>query len=766
MSDISITIGSTTKLFDLAQEDNKKLFSAREESIIPIRSLSNVPSYGDLPPEKILAFAQNNWRGGLGQVNKLRILDKYADGASIDSEVPNQLVLGPVINTIGAIADTIIGFKFFNDREYAFSSAKVYKLNTAGDTWTAVLEPTPKTSPLTLRPNAAGDETNIPTQTPASTVHWDKVDEVVADEDTTTVSNDTGTYQRDLYAIPNHDPEYFGVIASVKVYVRFRHEGAASAFAKPVIKIGGTVYEGDVYENTTTAYYNHSHTWATNPATSVAWTWSDIDSLQIGVSLKRGGSGNSICTQVYVEVAFTPVNDTIECMEVYDDYIFAGLTNGRYYYSSTGESSSWTQCTLSNAVAHLFGIVPPFSGTKDLFVLAKKPNELRTTISPLNAGTGWIDPPYYISDTTSDITSISVLNGLILVGKEDGWYLLPSDGRPQALLPEFRVRRSASNLKHAISFQSSLYASLSDDIVELTSSYSMDYMGPLELNPSLGTTGTLKGLAASDKNIYVVFLIGTNYTIYSGKERYDGDYGLRWEWMPLVNLSTNACSAIKVMQRTGANPKLWFAYGTNVANIILVKNSNYRYCAQGYAITSYFDVEYDIWAKIFYQLWTIASGLDTTHQYIIVYYRKDTDTSWTSLATITTNGIKSVDFTAISCKKIQLKIELNSDDSTKTPLLSQFILRGILQPELTRTLDFTVMLEQSASRKVSTDLSFLEGGRTATAPITLKDLRFGTTKYIAFLPNSPMEIETLDEITKQPSYQARILAQQLNWTAP
>ena len=68
MSDISITIGATTKLFDLAKsEENEKLFSVREESIIPVPALSEVPSYGDLPPEKILAFVQNTWRGGMGQ---------------------------------------------------------------------------------------------------------------------------------------------------------------------------------------------------------------------------------------------------------------------------------------------------------------------------------------------------------------------------------------------------------------------------------------------------------------------------------------------------------------------------------------------------------------------------------------------------------------------------------------------------------------------------------------------------------------------------
>jgi len=39
----------------------------------------------------------------------------------------------------------------------------------------------------TLRPNGAGDLTGIGYQSPSSTYHWDKVDEVIADDSTTYV---------------------------------------------------------------------------------------------------------------------------------------------------------------------------------------------------------------------------------------------------------------------------------------------------------------------------------------------------------------------------------------------------------------------------------------------------------------------------------------------------------------------------------------------------------------------------------------------------
>ncbi len=611
MSDISLLIGSTTKLFDLATEEGQKLFSTREEPIIPPRALFDVPSYGDLPPEKILAFVQNNWRGGMGQKDRFNIMDMFAEGRSIDTREPNQVILGPKINTSGAIAATIVFTDFFEGREYAASTRYVYKLDADKAGWTEVL---------------------------------------------------------------------------------------------------------------------------------------DV------------GAG-----------------DTVECIGHYDGYIYVGLTTGKYYYSDTGENAAWTQSNLDDAVMHEIVVAPSFTATKDVLVLAKRPNEIRTAIAPKNGEAGWTDPPYYVGDENSDITSVFVLNGTLFIGKQDGLYALPTDGRPVVVI-DYRQQKKSTNFKYQTNWQGISYSSAAGDILEIIggsgSMFSIDYMGPLSRSPELATIGTIQGITSDDKNIYAVFLIGSNYVIYAGRERRDDKQGLRWEWTPYIHLGTNVCGAIKVMQRSGESPLLWFAYGTNIAYAILAKAPNYplgdtayRFCAEGYLITTFFDAGYDTWQKIFYQLWSIAENL-TAGITIDVHYWKDTDSSWTVLTTITANGVQSVDLTSLSCKKVRLKFTLKSGTNTVTPILREFIYRGVLQPEITKTLDFTVILGQSSSRKPSSDLAFLEGGRVATAPITLKDLRFGTTKQITFLPNSPIEIEAIDEASKQPSYRARILAQQLNWTSP
>ncbi|KKM60671.1 hypothetical protein LCGC14_1539470, partial [marine sediment metagenome] len=454
----------------------------------------------------------------------------------------------------------------------------------------------------------------------------------------------------------------------------------------------------------------------------------------------------------------------------YDTYIICAVNDSDYFVSTTGDAASWSNPGITNGPADKLVTAPSFTATKDILVLAHQPDEVRTSIDPFTGA--WSEVPYYVGDGSSDITSLIVMNGVLFIGKEDGLYALPVDGRPVLVL-SFKEQKKASNFKYHTNFQGIEYVSAGDDILEVITGASVainiDYMGPLALSPELAATGTIKGLTNDGKNLYAVYLVGSDYIIYMGRERRDDKVGLRWEWIPYINLGANVCGSIQVMQRSGQNAKLWFAYGTNIAYVVLSDNptgdSNYRFTTQGYLITTYLTGGYDTWQKVMYQLWTIAKNLTATIN-VKVYYMKDAEVSWTLLATIITNDVQSVDLASLYCQKVRLKIELNSNDSTKTPILQEFIYRGVLQPEQTRTLDMTVILGQSDSRRPSSDLSFLEGGRIASAPITMKDLRFETTRYIMFMPNSPTEIEVVDETSRQPSYRARIRAQVLNWTAP
>lgn len=163
-----------------------------------------------------------------------------------------------------------------------------------------------------IRPDAAGAETNITNQYPDSTFHYDKVDEAEPDVDTT-VYEDGATYKRDLYSLANHVTGS-GTINKITVYARcITSFEPVQASLMICIRSNSTITE-DAEKTCSLSWVTYSREWAVNPADSQAWEWADIDALQAGVALRTPDSADTSCTQVYVEIDYTPagVDVTIE----------------------------------------------------------------------------------------------------------------------------------------------------------------------------------------------------------------------------------------------------------------------------------------------------------------------------------------------------------------------------------------------------------------------------------------------------------------------
>jgi hypothetical protein len=163
----------------------------------------------------------------------------------------------------------------------------------------------------TLRPNAAGDECNISLESGCSVCpnHYDCVDEADADDNATKleVVGEATEWERDLYNIENHSVGS-GTINKITLY--FRCYSGGGKYVKGAIKSGTTVDETaqkEPYADFGWNWGTYAVDWVTNPHTTEAWTWDEIDSLQIGVALKStSASTYPWCTQVYVEVDYTP----------------------------------------------------------------------------------------------------------------------------------------------------------------------------------------------------------------------------------------------------------------------------------------------------------------------------------------------------------------------------------------------------------------------------------------------------------------------------
>jgi len=162
-----------------------------------------------------------------------------------------------------------------------------------------------------LLPNATGDDSELPSQYPDSDEHWDKVDEMPADDGDTYVSTlSSKHWERDLYNLTDHiaDEGTEDTIRGVTVYFRFAAGGNYDALAMAEIKTHGEVFSGTTETQHGEDFVTMSYRWGGNPATAKAWTWEEVNALQAGVTMKgKGKDKPAICTQVYVVVAYESV---------------------------------------------------------------------------------------------------------------------------------------------------------------------------------------------------------------------------------------------------------------------------------------------------------------------------------------------------------------------------------------------------------------------------------------------------------------------------
>jgi hypothetical protein len=158
----------------------------------------------------------------------------------------------------------------------------------------------------TLRPSG---DASVALSTSSGSTHYTLVNEVSGDTTSYVyATNTTSSYTDDRYDLPNLSLS--GGITSVVVYMNVRQETNTSDrnSAETLIRTHNTNYNGSAV-NPDTSYGTYSTTYNTNPNTHSAWTWTEIDDLQAGVSLRGATSGSSHytrCTQVWVVVDYTP----------------------------------------------------------------------------------------------------------------------------------------------------------------------------------------------------------------------------------------------------------------------------------------------------------------------------------------------------------------------------------------------------------------------------------------------------------------------------
>lgn len=329
-----------------------------------------------------------------------------------------QLMLGLVLAlviTSGLYAFSYLTATATTDVTVNGTEIATYEPSATQPDWNSILTPVVETE--TLRPDAAGDETNISSQEPDSGAHWDKVYEETADGDSTYVYTSNATWQEDLYNIADHSTGV-STINYVKVYMECRAEASPTQTSAYVHILTNGFEDNGSEETMTTSYATYSSQWNNNPQTTATWTWDEIDALQIGVGLREPTSGqNTNCTQVYAEVNYEapllsgsmPTGDLFDITPHAD---FSGDLAVKVYLVNTGNLVKAYQSL--NMDLYLEGSVEA----------GETPNYRTLTLE-----NGWVI--FNLKDYSPDTYTLSVTGGdYELVSRdtsewEEGWTVTP-----------------------------------------------------------------------------------------------------------------------------------------------------------------------------------------------------------------------------------------------------------------------------------------------------------------------------------------------------
>lgn len=147
-----------------------------------------------------------------------------------------------------------------------------------------------------LRPMGVGSSSNLIVSD--CTNNWECVDEVISDENATYVESAGSQTLNDTYETQN-SAVGAGTIDSVVIFIRCK--GGVVTKVWTALRTNGNLYESSDF-TLAASYANHSTTYITNPDTSSPWTWTEIDAMEIGVTIYKPAN----CTQVWAEVHYTP----------------------------------------------------------------------------------------------------------------------------------------------------------------------------------------------------------------------------------------------------------------------------------------------------------------------------------------------------------------------------------------------------------------------------------------------------------------------------
>jgi hypothetical protein len=306
-----------------------------------------------------------------------------------------------------------------------------------------------------------------------------------------------------------------------------------------------------------------------------------------------------------------------------------------------------------------------------------------------------------IGSTDSDITALTIYNGDVCVGKEDGLYCIKNDV-PERIDLDLQWLRQPTNCKRMKVWGVYLMLPWGDGLERLYG-LQVDDMGPNrgEGLPS-GRQGQIADMCPAPGQLFAAIDAGASGT---SSILVNNEMG----WHELVR-GTAIGSRIRAMYQQylpGGPNRLWFNMGSDVCWIRLpsatlnpIFDSAYQYQSNGSLITSWEDHKAADVQKFYAALRLATENLsgDITKS-ITVYYQIDNcddDDTWELLDTFDTSPYQQIDIPGTETGlRIRFKLVLDTDDTSVTPNLFAYALQSMVRTSLKGRWEPTVWLRDS-----------------------------------------------------------------------
>jgi len=250
------------------------------------------------------------------------------------------------------------------------------------------------------------------------------------------------------------------------------------------------------------------------------------------------------------------------------------------------------------------------------------------------------------------------------------------------------------------------------------------------------------------------------------EEIVDGELDYRWHnimSIPTTDYGTFA-GLISIVNYT--NPRLWYCTSQlKKPNYFILpatgmtpdKDSGYTFILNAVSfVTSNYDMGFMNDDKLFTSVdikCTIPGG-----NTIAVYYEIDNSGSWTQAGSDITSGTTATRFVNAKGRFIKLKLVLDTDSASETPVIHGLAIRAIMRPLKRKVWDFAVrvadditllngIVEKNIASLLATQLKNADDPATQTAVVVLTDID-GTDNNVVL--TDLQEVETMDETGKRP----------------